>query len=371
MKPLEERLNDRLEQARLDIRRNGLHPGGLTLPERERESDPEVDGLVVLAQRLQQAHQIQVAPDFAGQLERRLLRRHAELRLQQRILRYSFFSLLRSRPVLSAVLGVCLLVCLMSISVLALAAQVTNPSNPLYGLKRWEQQVQVQMSGSSVAQASLDLQFVQDQLKALPANSAHTEAYRQALIELDEQIDTAAAAIDKLPAGAQHARLASELASVKRDAIQELRSLLPRLALPERLATTGELARLGDTVPTLTHATLVLPEHPNGQATIILEGSMIQAKAQLLVNGAVVDASGTFQPDQVVFAVAWNGELYPRSLGILNPDGTAAETTAITITGATNGNQSGHSNQPTPHGKPTVTPTPHGNRPEAIPTPHH
>jgi len=65
MKPLEERLNDRLEQAEWGIGRNGQHLGGFTLPVREREHDSEVDELVALARRLQQAHQLQVAPDFA------------------------------------------------------------------------------------------------------------------------------------------------------------------------------------------------------------------------------------------------------------------------------------------------------------------
>ncbi len=83
MKPLEERLNDRLEQAGWGSGRHGQHAVGFTLPEREREYEPEVDELVALARRLQQAHQLQVMPDFARQLERRMLRRSAELQFQR------------------------------------------------------------------------------------------------------------------------------------------------------------------------------------------------------------------------------------------------------------------------------------------------
>lgn len=42
MKPLEERLNDRLERAEWGIGRSGQHPGGFTLPVTEREHDSEV-----------------------------------------------------------------------------------------------------------------------------------------------------------------------------------------------------------------------------------------------------------------------------------------------------------------------------------------
>jgi hypothetical protein len=380
MKPREERLNDRLEQVELDRRFHGLggqHPGEFMMSGREQEHDPEVEDLVALAQRLQQAHHLQVAPDFARQLEQRLLRHRAQLQLQRGSTRRSLFALLRARPALSAVLGLCVLVCLLSTSVLALAAQVTNPTSPLYGVRRWEQHVQIQMS-SPADQAGLDLQFARDQLKTLPslADAAHADAYHQALLDLDQQVTTTAAAVEKLPAGAQQTQLTGELASVKHDAIQMLRALLPRLALPEQLATTDELARLGDTVPILSRVSLKLPVHPSNRATVSFTGLDLQPGAHLLVNGTVSEATGTLQDGQLVFVVEWAGEQHPHSLGMLNPDGTAAETTAIVIEDAPGGNQHGNGNKPsatpTPHGnKPSATPTPHGNKPSATPTSHH
>jgi Domain of unknown function (DUF5667) len=383
MKPLEERLNDRLEQAQWGIGRNGQHPGGFTLPVRAREHDWEVDELVALALRLQQAHQLQVAPDFARQLERRMVRRSTEIQLQRGSRRRSFFSLLRVHPALSAVPGICLLFCLLSTGVLALAAQVTDPTSPLYGLKRWEQQVRLQLSGSPAAQATLDLQFARDRLKTLPslADTAHASAYRRALADLDQQVNAAAAAINELPGGAQQTQLSGDLASLKLDAIHVLRGLLARLALPEQLGTTTELARLGDRVPLVRQASLTLPAHPNERATISFTGLDLQPGAHLLVDGTVIEETGTLQHGQMVFVMGWNGNQHPHSLGILNPDGTATETTAITIKGAgtsgtPGGNQNGKGNKPTstptPHGnKPTTTPTPHGNQPTATPTPHH
>ena len=366
MNPLDERLNDQLEQL---SGRNGHQESGFTKPAPEWGHASEINGLVELARRLQRAPQIQVHPDFTSQLERRLLRRHVELRLQQSGKRRSLFALLRARPVVSAVLGLCVLICLLSTSLLALAAQVSDPANPLYAIGRWERHLQGQFSRNPADQASQDLQGARDQLNTLAslADSNHEGAYRQALLDLDQQLDTTASAIDALPAGLQRDQLASELADLKTDAIHVLRGLLPRLELPERLATTDELGRLGDTVPTLTRATLILPAHPNGRATIRLEGSHILAGAQLLVNGKVMEASGTVQQGQVIFVAIWKGDQHPQSLGVLNPDGTAAQTTAVTITGTSSGNgsQNGNGN------KPTSTPTPHGNKPPTTPTPHH
>jgi hypothetical protein len=367
MKPLEERLNDRLEQAGWG---SGQHQVGFTLPAREREHDPQVDELVALARRLQQAHQLQVAPDFARQLERRIVRRSAELQLGSK--RRSFFPLLRARPALTIVLGICLLFCLLSTSVLTLAARVTDPTSPLYGLKGWEQHVQLQLSGSPADQASLDLQFARNRLNTLLslADTSHARAYHQALSDLEQQVNAAAVAINELPAGMQQRQLSGELASLKRDAIHVLRGLLARLALPEQLGTTNELASLGDTVPLVRQASLTLPVHPNEErASISFTGVDLQPGAHLLVDGKVTEETGTLQYGQVIFVIDWNGNQHPHSLGILNPDGTATETTAITIKsagtrGTAGGNQNGNGN------KPAVTPTPHGNKPPVAPTPH-
>ena len=393
MKPLEERLNDRLEQAGWGIGRNGQHAGGFTLPVREREHDAEVDELVALARRLQQAHPLRVAPDFARHLERRMVRRYAELQLQRESRRRSFCSLLRARPALSAVLGICLLFCLLSTSVLALAAQVSDPTSPLYGLKRWEQHVQLQFSGSPVDQATLDLQFARDRLTTLSslADPVHTEVFLQALSELDQQLNSAASAINGLPPGSQHNQIAKDLISLKSDTVRVLRGLLARLALPERLATTDELARLGASVPHLISGTLTLPAQSTGHATISIAGNGIQPGAQLLVDGKPSGVTGTLQSGQMNFTLNWNGNQHPQSLGILNPDGTAAQITTIHVKttgengnkGSTKNSNSGNGNgsgsdtgngngnkptvTPTAH-KPTVTPTP--NKPIVTPTPH-
>lgn len=200
MNSLDERLNGQLEPLVQSRGRAGQQASGFTRLTSAPERAPEIDDLVILARRLQSAPHIQVAPDFAAQLERRLLRRYAELRLQERK-RRSLFRGLRARPVLGAVLGLCLL----GTGLLALAAQVSNPTNPLYAIRQWEQHGQVQLSRSPADQAALDLQFARGQMDALPslADPAHEGTYRQGLSELDQQINAATATINGLPAGSQ------------------------------------------------------------------------------------------------------------------------------------------------------------------------
>jgi hypothetical protein len=382
MKPLQERLNDRLEPAQSRTWQNGQRQIGFILPEPGLEHDQEIDELVVLARRLQAAPQLQVDPDFAWQLERRMLRRHTELRLKRSEKKRSFFSLLRAHPAFGIILGLCFLVLLLSSSVLALAAQTSNPNNPLYAVKRWEQQLQISLVGNAGDQAALNLQFARDSLNALPylTDPVHATAYSQALTNLDQQLNTAAAAINALPAGSQRNQLTHELASLKLETIHTLRGLLAQLALPARLATTDELARLGESVPHLINGTLTLPDHPNGRATINLSGSNIQPGAQLLVDGKPVGVTGVLQNNQITFVLNWNGLQHPHTLGILNPDGTVAQTTTISVkTTSTNGGspKNGNGDGKNHNGgngsgggnKPSVTPTPH--KPSVTPTPHH
>lgn len=359
MKPLSERLNDRLQQ--------GDRRPGPREPTPAPNHDPEVDELVTVARHLQSRPQLQADPDFVELLETRLLLHHATLRRKQPA-RKVLSHLWRAHPVYGVALGFCLLVLLLGTSVLVLAAQVSNPENPLYTVKRLEQQWQISLAGSPESQAELDLQFARERLNTLAdlADPAHAQAYRQALADFDQQVSAAASTIQSLPAEPDRDRLSGELATLKGDARHTLRGLLPQLALAERLGTTDELGRLGDTVPSLQSVEIVLSAHPDEQATISITGDNIQPGAQLLVDGQVIDAQGSFQNGLYVFTTSWNGDQHPQSIDILNPDGTVAQITAITVknsNGNGNGNNGNGNNGGHGHGnngvKPGKTPTPH------------
>jgi len=354
MKPLPERLNERLEQRNARSSYGEGAPDWLLSPVHAPSQDPEVDELVAVALRLQSAPPLQVDPDFAWQVEQRILTRNAALRLERPVRGWSFMRLLRAHPVFRVALSLCLLLLLLGTGVLVAAAQVTNPNNPLYAVKRWEQQVQVSLANSPENQAESTLQSARDQLNMLVnlAGTTNTDAYREALVELDQRISAAARVIDALPAGAEHERLASEFATLKADARHTLRGLLSQLALPERLATTSELGHLGDTVPQLTNVEVIPPQNPNGQAIISISGDDIQPGAHLLVDSRLVEVTGSLQNGRYVFMTNWVGKQHPYSIGVLNPDGTAAQTTTITLNSSDDHENSNHGGNGNSKGKP-------------------
>ena len=322
--PLPERVNERLEERMLHSCNGVQHTSGY---------DPEVDQLVALAHRLPSATPLQVRPDFVWQLERRLLLRNAALHQQRNTRGWSFPLLLQIHPVVGALMCLCILLLIVGTGTLVAAAQATDPKSPLYPLKRWEQHVHISLSAPSPeSQAELNLQVARDHLHTLAslATPTHAQNYRQALVDLDQHINTATQAIHALPPGPGQQHLVSELATLKADARHTLRSFLSQLALAERLATTAELRRLGDSVSILKSVEIELPAHPNGQATISIAGTDIQAGAQLLVDGRLVEVSGSLQNGIYVFVVNWRGDQHPQRIGVLNPDGTAVQTSAIT-----------------------------------------
>jgi hypothetical protein len=364
-----ERLNELLERG--DVR---LWPGEkwldqIGLPTHTSPGDVEINELALVASRLQSSPQLQVDPAFADLLERRLLQRQASLRRERVSRGWLFPRLWRTHPVFSVAFSLCLLVLVLGTGMLVAAAQVSNPENPLYIVKHWEQHVQVSLAGSSQSRAELDVQFAKDRLNTLAglANPAQADAYRQALMDFDQQLSTASSAIQGLSSSADRERLSSELAALKANARQKLRAFLPQLALAERLVTTDELGRLDDVVPRLLSVEINLLGHANERtATISISGDDIQQGAQLLANGQALVAQGFFQNGLYIFTTNWNGDQHPQSIGILNPDGTVAQTTVMTMK-SSNGNSNnnntgahgvrGNGNN---NGKPDKTPSPHG-----------
>jgi Domain of unknown function (DUF5667) len=364
MNLLPERLNERLERLNALSRNSEQSPGGLPLPVDAPVREQEIDELVTLAHRIQSAPSLQVHPDFAWQLERRILIHKAALQRERSARGWSFPRLLHVHPLFGIALGLCLLLLVLGTGVLAVAAQVSNPDNPLYKVKGWEQHVQISLANSPGNQAELDLQFARDQLNMLAnlAGPGQQGAYQQALTDMDQQMSTAIKAIHAVPAGTYHDRLASELATFQVDARHTLRGLLTQLAVLERLLTTTELGRLGDTVPLLRGVVIFLPAHPNGHASISISGQDIQPGAQLLVDGQLVVAHSSLPNGLNIFVAIWTGDQHPQSIGILNPDGTAAQTTTIMLQisndhGNGNGEGSGNRNG-NGGGKPGGTPPP-------------
>ncbi len=242
-----------------------------------------------------------------------------------------------SRPLVAYLaLTIVLLGSLVGSSVLAFAAQATNANNPLYPVKKWEQQVQLSLARSPVDQAEVNLHIASDRLNALANASGDT--YRQTLADLDGQIETLTQILTTLPAGQDHTHLANELAALKGRARQTLRDALPHLALPERLLTTDELGHLGDIVTHLNSAVIVFSSQAPMQATISLTGTNFSAGGHVVIDQELQAESGTLHNGTDVFVVSWNGHASAHTIGILNSDGTMAQTTVILFSNAKGGN---------------------------------
>jgi hypothetical protein len=120
--------------------------------------------------------------------------------------------------------------------------------------------------------------------------------------------------------------------SFEDEARRTLRRLQPQLDVPERLITTGELGKLGETVPRVLCVAITLSAHPGVRAIISISGSDIQPGVQLLVDGQMVEGDGAFEHGAYVVTANCNGNQHPRSIGIPNPDDTTAQAAAIAMT---------------------------------------
>lgn len=329
MKPPYERLNHRLEQQRNSTRPLRTCTHGVLLP--SEEDDPEVSQLVAVAQRIQNAPQLQVDAHFTDVLESRLLQHY--LRQHQMHRKWSLLRSLRAHPVLGVLAGLCLCILLVSTMVLTLASQVANPSNPLYEVKQWEQHVQYALTASPVDRAALDLQFSADCLGDLSTlvEPQSDNAYLQMLANFDQQMAITANAINSLPESMQRTELLSRMSLFRSDARDVLHRFLAYLSISARIATTASLGSLGEVVPHLTEARLIMPATSSGVMHISISGSGIQSGAQLLADGKTVQASGSAGNGQFTFTPREVGSWTARSVGILNPDGTAAQTSNLSI----------------------------------------
>ncbi len=173
--PKHERLNSQLHEHLASRPCNEQSDQPYYSPFLLTEKDPEVDKLVALARHLQAAPPLQVNPDFARRLEQRMLLHHLALghqssgKAQQTTkLQGNWFF---SRPFVAYIsMAVVLLCSLLGTGVFALAAHVTNPGNPLYTVKQWEQKVQLSLAHPPSGQPKVSLPIAQDRLNSNAKN---------------------------------------------------------------------------------------------------------------------------------------------------------------------------------------------------------
>lgn len=241
------------------------------------------------------------------------------------------------------------------------AAANAQPGSPLFGLHRAEQWVQVSLA-SPADKARLHVRYAGDALAALDravAGSRGDPTYSSALATLQSELSAAASSIATLPAGQTRDALAAQLAAVEQHARDDLRAALPGLNWDDRVATTAALGGLGESVPHVMSATIdEIAGHDAQAATrgghtvqIIVSGSGFVAGARLVINGQPAGTVLSVADGTLVAQVSLDPSLagHVVSIGVENPDGTAARTSAID-----------HGAAVTQTPAPSVTPTHHG-----------
>ena len=293
----------------------------------------EVAASLAAAEVLAHLQKIDVPPEFAGHLELSIRARARSFSRQNR----SIVAGVRQRSpagsrrftirrVLIAVLANVAVLTVACVSILTASAS-SLPGDPLYGLKQAEYQLTLTFAGDPQDRASIQIDQLHSALADLSAivNAGRTDdAIRLALHFVATKTNESRGAVADLPAGPAREAAQRALDSALAEEEQTLRHLLDRVDWPMRVAFTQQMGALGDTVPTVTHAT-ILPQS-NSLLLIILTGTHFAPQAGFIIDGQAEGTVSKITSGELVAVIsrfAWSpGE---HALGVRNPDGTAAQ----------------------------------------------
>lgn len=214
------------------------------------------------------------------------------------------------------------------------AAAAAGPGTPLYGLHRWEQNVQVSMASDPTARTQLHLRYAQDALSAL--NVAITRhqtdsTYDDALATFRDEMNAALSNLHTVSAGSGRDALEVRAAQLRAQGSSDLRGALASLPWPKRVATTTVLYNLGNMTLSVTRADLVYSSGGQHLWTITVTGSGFQSGAVLLVNGQPAGTVTSVSPSALVAQLPGDDSSpSPSTIGVGNPDDTASVTSSIT-----------------------------------------
>lgn len=329
---------------------------------------PEERGALGAAEALLSLRSVAPSPAFSVNLELQLRARARTLAAGGPLRRVAARPLPMRRWAVVAAAAV--LVALASLGVLR-AAAMSLPGDPLYGIKAWQNAVRLDQAGSPADRAQVQLQELQAAIADLRTEQQARRSdddLRAALAVVAQMTAAARTAVAQVSASAAHDADAADLAATFQQEDTTLRQGLAVADWPVRVAFTGQLGALGDAVPAISAATFA----PGADSvTVTLTGANFAAGARLVVNGAPLGTVQRVTPTTLTAQVAELPEGAVR-VGVLNPDGTAAETTTNpSFTPGDNGHgPPGATETPGDNGKgiPHGTPAPGDSR-DATPTP--
>ena len=230
---------------------------------------------------------------------------------------------------------------------LAIAIHAT-PDSPLYGVRRLEQHVQVQLASDPVERARIQLGFAHDALVTLETiiNQRDYTHYSVNLAEFQGAFQDADAAVAAVPSGSDRTALEASLTTLRGQASSDLRQALAHVNWTNRLKTTDVMGKLRNTVPIIKSVNNTKGSAPGSRGpagggvagggvagnglTIHIHGNGFIIGAVVYVSGQVASAVTRVTPNDIQVLLPGVPSLAPGTvIGVSNPDGTAAEFTLI------------------------------------------
>lgn len=223
------------------------------------------------------------------------------------------------------------------------------PGDPLYGLKQIQQQMALTNAGSPADRANVQIAQLRSAVADLEAevNSDRSDADVTAALQV-VATDTQASqvAVDAVPAGSEHDTVAQALINALQAERDTLYRLLANARWPLRVEFTQQLGALGAQVPKVAQVKVISNSHDT--LTLQVTGVNFVPGTQVVINGTQKGTITQVTPTLVVVVIpesAWPESTH--TVGVMNPDGTAAQVTV-------SGDDGDHDGQVTP--SPSGTP---------------
>lgn len=211
-------------------------------------------------------------------------------------------------------------------SLLTLSAQNSSGNLPS-GWKQDQKQETLTARAGAQNEALAALGHLHSALTSLTTvvnEGQNDHAIRQALETVSLWTRTSERAVSALPADLALQVTQHRLNEVLAEENQTLRLLLVQVDWPMKVAFTRQLGMLGDPVPRVIHVTV--RAKTAGMFLVTLTGANFASRAQLMIEGkptsTVIQRSAS-----LLVAVVSSAQRPPETdtIGVLNPDGTAAQ----------------------------------------------
>lgn len=312
------------------------------------------------ADAVRELQHIRVPGDFAASLEARLRERARELQRTPPSTP-NFGQRWRHLPPAqrAAIIGgSSAIAVLLMLTIIIYSAANSLPGDWLYGLKQFGESIELNQANTPAAKAQVAVSQLHGALSDLRTEirdrrpDADIEA---ALAVITSDTKTATSFTNAITGQANRSAAQAQLAQALGDERQTLHQALPQIGWLLRVDFTNQLGAIGATVPQI--ASVTVGQAHGSVVPLQIHGSGFTSGVVVVLDGAVVGAPQSLTTTQMAIGIPaglWDGR--DHSVGVQNPDDTAAE---VAVTNTSHGH--GGNPHPTSTPEPSDTPDGHGN----------